>query len=61
MFNRQFIVKNELRFLNIKPADDASFLYPALIKAKRIYFHPVAYLHYRRGQGTSIVDLREAF
>jgi CDP-glycerol glycerophosphotransferase (TagB/SpsB family) len=57
MFNRQFIVKNELRFLNIKPADDASFLYSALIKAKRIYFHPVAYLHYRRGQGTSIVDL----
>jgi len=57
MFSRQFIVRNELRFLNLKPADDASFLYSALIKAKRIYFHPVVYLHYRRGQGTSIVDL----
>ena len=57
MFSRQFVLRNEFRFLNLKPADDAPFLYSALIKAKRIYFHPVAYLHYRRRQGTSIVDL----
>ena len=57
MFNRQFIVRNEFRFLNLKPGDDLSFSYSALIKAKRIYFHPVVYYHYRRGQGTSIMDL----
>lgn len=57
MFNRQFVVKNAFQFLNIKPTDDAAFLYSAMIKAKRIYFHPVVYYHYRCGQGTSIVDL----
>ena len=55
LFNRRFVEKNGLRFFQIKPADDAHFLYSAMIKAKRMYFHPVVYLHYRRGMETSAI------
>ena len=55
LFNRQFIMGNGFRFFKIRPADDAHFLYSAMIRAKRIYFHPVVYLHYRRGMEMSAV------
>ena len=55
LFDRRFITKNAFHFFQLKPADDAHFLYSAMFKAKRIYFHPRVYLHYRRDQETSIV------
>ena len=56
LFKRDFIIRNNLRFLNLKRHNDSFFIYTAYVMAKRIYMIAEVLLRYRWGNKKSITS-----
>ena len=61
LFKRDFIIRNNLRFLNLKKHNDSFFIYTAYVMAKRIYMITEVLLRYRWGNKKSITSTYKNF
>ena len=61
LFKRDFIIKNNLRFLNLKRHNDSFFIYTAYVMAKKIYMINEVLLRYRWGNKKSITSTYNKF
>ena len=62
LFKRDFVIKNNLKFLNIKRHNDSFFVYTAYVMAEKIYVINEVLLTYRKNNknSTSIMYKNEA-
>lgn len=61
LFNRDFILKNNLQFQEIKRLNDSYFVNCAFVYAKKISFMDKIFVHYRVGERTDLQKINCKF
>lgn len=59
LFNAEFIKKYKLRYAEIHHAEDATFVYPALVYARSVSIVEDVYVHYRKHGGSVSASLNQ--
>lgn len=60
LFNREFLIKNELQFQEIRSSEDGLFVHGALAVAERITCINKIFVHHRVNINTSLSNMRDA-
>lgn len=59
LFNADFVAKCKLKYAEIHHAEDAAFVYPALVYAKRVSIIDDVFVHYRKHGGSVSASLNQ--
>ena len=59
LFSREFVLKNDIRYLTIKRSEDFNFIFGAFVMAERVFFLEQPGYYYRKNNSTSLENTKD--